>query len=511
MGQMSVFDAVTGVRLSDVASNARLDTEVRKSAADLIAEGYETADVLAVSADDGLSVVLVPNGEPRASTPVWKRLAERITGSEDGRTLSAGAEMRLISRNIAKGLASVEHPFTRSANDLGAGHGCLVCGSTAGGETCAPLDKAVGFPFTFAPSAVEPDASVYDDSGDGAVSVQLDPSTVAAILSAVQADETPDDGEQSSDSSSEVTAATNESPTGPDWRDGLDPWQVELADSLDEIVDEMGRVPSHDAGYVDNSPYGAQNCSNCIAMGETGCDWVAVSCSPTGWCKFNITPVVLKSAAGDIPGLDDGEALGDDSGDDTRDFEDSDDFGVTMPVLPLPDVSKSADGEDSTEDPTDGSEDQSEGDDSSTPGVIKKDAEMRYTLGPWYVPWSADAHGEWTDPAELQMALHGYIRSGDRDIRLQHNTDIVAGEWVEAMQWPYDVKVPMVNAGNGQVSEVSFPAGTVFLGVVWSPWAWELVKQGKIGGYSMGGTGAGVEVDMPGPESIPGFETFRGR
>ena len=88
---------------------------------------------------------------------------------------------------------------------------------------------------------------------------------------------------------------------------------------------------------------------------------------------------------------------------------------------------------------------------------------------------------------------------------MQHNVDIVAGEWVEAMQWPYDVSIPMVQAGTGRVSNVSFPAGTCFLGVIWKPWAWELVKQGKIGGYSMGGTGAGIEVDMPEPSAVPIF------
>jgi len=143
--------------------------------------------------------------------------------------------------------------------------------------------------------------------------------------------------------------------------------------------------------------------------------------------------------------------------------------------------------------------------DDSIPGTLRKDADLRYTLGPWYVPYSSDAHGEWTDPNELQQALWGYVRSGDRDIRLQHNVDIVAGEWVEAMTWPYEVSLPMVQAGSGAVSNVKFPAGTVFLGVIWKPWAWELVKQGKIGGYSMGGTGAGIEVDMPEPDN---YETF---
>jgi hypothetical protein len=138
------------------------------------------------------------------------------------------------------------------------------------------------------------------------------------------------------------------------------------------------------------------------------------------------------------------------------------------------------------------------------PGALQKNAEARYTLGPWYVPNRADAHGEWTDPEELQKALWGYVENGDRDIRLQHNVNIVAGKWVEALTWPHPIEVPMLQADTGQITKTAFPAGTVFLGVKWEPWAWELVKKGEIRGYSIGGTGAGVEVDLPTTE-----ETFK--
>lgn len=131
------------------------------------------------------------------------------------------------------------------------------------------------------------------------------------------------------------------------------------------------------------------------------------------------------------------------------------------------------------------------------PSVFAKAEERRFTLGPWYVPDAYDAHGEWTDAEELQSALWGYVRSGDRSIRLQHNVDIVAGEWVEAMTWPYAVSVPMLDAVTGVVSEQEFPPETVYMGVVWEPWAWELVKEGKIRGYSMGGNGQRVTVDLP--------------
>jgi hypothetical protein len=127
--------------------------------------------------------------------------------------------------------------------------------------------------------------------------------------------------------------------------------------------------------------------------------------------------------------------------------------------------------------------------------VHKADDEHRFTLGPWYIPNRYDAHGEWTDADELQKSLWDYVRSGDRDIRLQHNRDIVAGEWLEALSFPVPVTIPM-NKGL-ESKEVTYPAGTVFLGVQWKPWAWDMVKAGKITGFSIGGSAARLEMEMP--------------
>lgn len=125
----------------------------------------------------------------------------------------------------------------------------------------------------------------------------------------------------------------------------------------------------------------------------------------------------------------------------------------------------------------------------------KADDEHRFTLGPWYIPNRYDAHGEWTDADELQKALWDYVRTGDRDIRLQHNRDIVAGEWLEALSFPVPVTIGM-NKGV-DAKQVTYPAGTVFLGVQWRPWAWELVKAGKITGFSIGGAAARIDMAMP--------------
>ena len=105
--------------------------------------------------------------------------------------------------------------------------------------------------------------------------------------------------------------------------------------------------------------------------------------------------------------------------------------------------------------------------------IHKANKEQKFTLGPWYIPDKEDAHSEWTDAEELQKALWDYVRSGDRNIRLQHNTDIVAGEWVEAMSFPVPITLGMTKA-SGDAKEVTYPAGTVFLGVKWNDWAWDL-------------------------------------
>jgi hypothetical protein len=122
--------------------------------------------------------------------------------------------------------------------------------------------------------------------------------------------------------------------------------------------------------------------------------------------------------------------------------------------------------------------------------------DKKFTLGPLYIPNLLDAHSEWTDEEELQKAVWEYVRSGDRNIRLQHNRDVVAGEWVEMMTFPYELKIP-VKKSNGDDGEFTYPANTVFMGVLWKDWAWELVKSGKLRGYSIGGKAKRVGADLP--------------
>ena len=131
----------------------------------------------------------------------------------------------------------------------------------------------------------------------------------------------------------------------------------------------------------------------------------------------------------------------------------------------------------------------------------KSDGEKRFTFGPVYIPDSLDAHDEFTDASELQKAIWDFVRKGDRSIRLQH-TARKAGEWVEIATWPYPTEVELSLPDSGTikatqpVEKATLPPNTAFMGVIWEDWAWELVKQGRLRGYSIGGVARRVEADF---------------
>lgn len=131
--------------------------------------------------------------------------------------------------------------------------------------------------------------------------------------------------------------------------------------------------------------------------------------------------------------------------------------------------------------------------------IAKSANEKRFTLGPFYIPDRLDAHNEFVNPEDLQQGIWNYVRKGYRDIHLQH-TDRKAGEWVEIVSWPYPTEVDLLVPGDevrkARVRKESFPQGTAYMGVVWEPWAWKLVKKGDLRGLSMGGFANRVEVEF---------------
>jgi hypothetical protein len=138
--------------------------------------------------------------------------------------------------------------------------------------------------------------------------------------------------------------------------------------------------------------------------------------------------------------------------------------------------------------------------------LVRKDDARRFTLGPLYVPDFMDAHGEWTDPDELQKAAWEWVRAGDRRIFDQHDRTTPIGEWVEIMTMPQPWTVMMKDAAGNDVGEVTYPEGTVFLGVVWSEEKWPEVQAGRYRGYSIGGFAEREMAPLPAEATRPGLE-----
>jgi 2'-5' RNA ligase len=131
--------------------------------------------------------------------------------------------------------------------------------------------------------------------------------------------------------------------------------------------------------------------------------------------------------------------------------------------------------------------------------VTKAVDEERYTLGPLYAPNRKDAHGEWTDADTLQKGVWEYVRESSdtgRRLNLQHGDDgeVTVGEWVEVVVWPYEHTIKVAVPGEEE-RELTMPAGTVYMGVIWDEDAWPLVKAKKLTGYSLGGKAVKVQMD----------------
>lgn len=126
---------------------------------------------------------------------------------------------------------------------------------------------------------------------------------------------------------------------------------------------------------------------------------------------------------------------------------------------------------------------------------LKANDELRYTLAPVYLPDTEDAHGEYVGADVLQKAFWGYLENS-REIHLQH-TDKRAGALVECVTWPTAYETTLTVPGEAP-KPITFPAGTVYAGIVWEPAVWALIKAGKLRGLSMGGRAKKVYADVEG-------------
>ena len=113
---------------------------------------------------------------------------------------------------------------------------------------------------------------------------------------------------------------------------------------------------------------------------------------------------------------------------------------------------------------------------------IIKANEQRYTLGVAYPANSVDAHGDYMTAEELERAAWEFLEKcqrGEASIGLFHNPrEQYRGKVVESYIW----RGPDWEVNGQKVSN-----GDWLLGVIWDRDAWELIKAGKVRGYSMQG------------------------
>jgi hypothetical protein len=114
--------------------------------------------------------------------------------------------------------------------------------------------------------------------------------------------------------------------------------------------------------------------------------------------------------------------------------------------------------------------------------ICKSEEEKRYTLGVAYPANEIDAHGDFTTPEELEEAAWKFmqrVQRGFSGVGLFHQPGTeYSGGVVES----YIYRGPRWEV-NGQVVE----PGDWLLGVRWTEKAWELIKSGKVTGYSIQG------------------------
>ena len=427
MEEMNIIDSVENVALADLIASTIINPELRSVAKSFYADGYDTADILAVYKNGETSLVLIPNASQE----------------------TASVELELSPEAVATILQAINDEY--GDDDSSSSSESSYTGAT-------DLDY----------SEYEDESSSSSSSEDESSSSSEMGSYLSKFLGFGRKKDTPNESWLYSEDSEEDSDGESHEPDEDEkyWLAQKSTRRME-----DESSDEDDSTSSEE-----NAPYRSFR-----KDGDAGSAVATAASAPSAMGDVVAQSVEDGPRVSGVHPYDStqwGRARGNVPRKRRRPYIDEiEDEGVEEVV-----AAKSA-----------------------FP-IQKSDDEHRFTLGPWYVPWREDAHGEWTDPAELQEALWGYVRSGDRRIRLQHNVDVVAGEWLEAMTWPHDVEVPMLNPETNEQRPVQFPAGTIFLGVQWEPWAWELVKQGKLRGYSIGGTGSGIEADIP--EAIDEYRNF---
>lgn len=119
--------------------------------------------------------------------------------------------------------------------------------------------------------------------------------------------------------------------------------------------------------------------------------------------------------------------------------------------------------------------------------ILKTEDEKRFTLGIVYSPNEVDAQLDTMAPEEIEAAAWRSMENlakGRFRIGLEHEVFEIDGSPVGVVVESYIWRGPDWEMGGARVKP-----GSWIMGVIWHEKVWELVKNGEITGFSMGGTG----------------------
>jgi len=135
--------------------------------------------------------------------------------------------------------------------------------------------------------------------------------------------------------------------------------------------------------------------------------------------------------------------------------------------------------------------------------VAKAEGEKRIAYGVVLDPYVIDAHGDLIPPHEVEKAAHEYMEKR-QVVGIQHKNVDPEAKVLESFLVPYPSHQDYQKAMTGQEHSVylmpygdqKVHSGTWILGVQFSEERWELIKAGKVTGYSIGGFGVKKKTNV---------------
>lgn len=113
--------------------------------------------------------------------------------------------------------------------------------------------------------------------------------------------------------------------------------------------------------------------------------------------------------------------------------------------------------------------------------ILKSDTAQRYTLGVIYEPNVVDTQGDWMEAGDVEAACWDFmigLAAGECGVYVEHDDDsTTVGTVVECYIMPVAAEI-----GGQQI-----PQGSWMMAVIWDDATWQMIQDGSLTGYSMGG------------------------